>query len=156
MPRVVVLLLLLLAAGCAAEDDGSGGLTDTFLRMREAGYDWTSVEHRQRWEGVHEIVVEVRTSTEPVEQAATRAAKLVWTTHEGPLHYVTVVVNDDRTKELDRSELAAQFGPRDVNLEPAPPGDDSGMVLFWSLVIGLVGVFAVAVIVVKLWRRAKS
>jgi hypothetical protein len=156
MPGIVVLLLLLLAAGCAAEDDGSGGLTDTFSRMREAGYDWTSVQHRQRWEGVHEIIVEVRTSTEPVEQAATRAAKLVWTTHEGPLHHVTVVVNDDHTKELDRRELAAQFGPRDVNLDPPPPGDDSWMVVVWSIVIGLAGAFAVALIVVKLWRRAKS
>jgi len=158
MPRALVLLLFLLVGGCAAEDDGSAGLTGTFLRMRDAGFDWTSVEHAQPREGFHEIRVEVRTGTEADEQAATRAAKLVWTTHVGPLHSVAVVVNDDYTWQLDRPGLESRFGPREKNLDPVAeePGMAYGTVLLWYLLLSLVGIGAVALIVVKLWRRARS
>ncbi len=149
MPRLVVLLVLLLVAGCAQEDDGSAGLTGTFLRMRDAGFDWTSVEHRQPERDVHEIRVELRTS-EPDQQAAERAAKLVWTTHEGPLDVVSVVVNDDYLWKLDRGGLRSRFGQR---TESSPPDDDAS-VLLWSVLLGLVGVFAVARLAVKLRRRS--
>jgi hypothetical protein len=155
MPRLVALLLFLLVAGCARESDGTEGLLDTFAQVRGAGFDWTSVELWRPAEDVYEIHVEIRT-TEEDEAAASRAAKLVWATHEGPLDRVSVHVNGDYRWSLGTGGLKSRFGPRGKTPpEPWGPSEDT-WILIWSVVLGVVGLFAVGLIVVKLVRRARS
>ncbi|MFS8097848.1 hypothetical protein LFM09_11970 [Lentzea alba] len=154
MPRALVLLLCLLIAGCAEPPPERGDLQGTLQRLSEAGYDWTSVGHSQPAPGQDLVLVELRTKSEPAEQAADRAAKLVWTTHKGPLDAVAVEVNGVDTLVLNRTELVTRFGARDRQLDALPKKADwTG---FWSVVIGVAGVFAVGLLAFRLWRRARS
>ena len=148
--------MFLLVAGCARESDGAEGLVGTFAHVRSAGFDWTSVELWRPAEDKYEIHVELRTATEENEAAATRAAKLVWANHEGPLDAVSVHVNGDYRWSLGSGALKNRFGPRGKPLpEPWGPSADTWN-LIWSVVLGVVGLFAVGLIVVKLVRRARS
>lgn len=132
------------------------GLVGTFAHVRGAGFDWTSVELWRPAEDVYEIHVELRTTTEENEAAATRAAKIVWANHEGPLDVVSVEVNGDYRWSLRSANLESRFGPRGKPLpEPWGPSADTWTVI-WSVALGVVGLFAVGLIVVKLVRRARS